>query len=38
MPPYPWIVANAAEQDALIAYIQSLGRVKDWRPARDYEQ
>jgi cbb3-type cytochrome c oxidase subunit II len=38
MPPFPWIIANPAEQDALIAYVQSLGRVKDWRPAHDYEQ
>ena len=38
MPPFPWIVADPVEQDALITYIQSLGRVKDWRPAHDYEQ
>jgi len=38
MPPFPWLVGDAGKQDALIAYIQSLGRVKDWRPAHDYEQ
>ena len=38
MPPFPWIAANPAELDGLIAYIQSLGRQKDWRPAHDYEQ
>ena len=26
------------ELDGLIAYIQTLGRQKDWRPAQDYEQ
>ena len=38
MPPFPWIVKNPQELDALIAYVQSLGRAKDWRPAHDYEQ
>jgi cytochrome c oxidase cbb3-type subunit 2 len=38
MPPFPWIAANPQEADALIAYVQSLGRVKDWRPAKDYEE
>jgi cbb3-type cytochrome oxidase cytochrome c subunit len=38
MPPFPWIVANPPELEALIAYMQDLGRVKDWRPAHDYEQ
>ncbi len=38
MPPFPWIANNPPELDALIAYIQSLGRVKDWRPAHDYEE
>jgi cytochrome c oxidase cbb3-type subunit 2 len=38
MPPFPWIVQNPKELDALIAYIQSLGRAKDWRPGHDYEE
>ncbi len=38
MPPFPWIASNPQELDALLAYVQTLGRVKDWRPAHDYEQ
>jgi cytochrome c oxidase cbb3-type subunit 2 len=38
MPPFPWIAANPAELDGLVTYMQSLGRVKDWRPAHDYEE
>jgi len=38
MPPFPWIANNPQELDALVAYIQTLGRVKDWRPGRDYEE
>ncbi len=38
MPPFPWIAGNPQELDALIAYVQSLGRAKDWRPAQDYEE
>ncbi len=38
MPPFPWIAQNPAEVDALVTYIQTLGRAKDWRPAHDYEQ
>jgi cytochrome c oxidase cbb3-type subunit 2 len=38
MPPFPWIAASPDEIEALVAYVQSLGRVKDWRPAQDYEQ
>jgi cytochrome c oxidase cbb3-type subunit 2 len=38
MPPFPWIASDPAELDSLIAYIQSLGRAKDWRPAHDYEE
>lgn len=38
MPPFPWIVGNPQELDGLIAYVQSLGRQKDWRPQHDYEQ
>lgn len=38
MPPFPWIVANPKELEALVSYVQTLGRVKDWRPAHDYEQ
>lgn len=38
MPPYPWIVNDPAELDALVSYLQSLGRAKDWRPTADYER
>lgn len=38
MPPYPWIVENPAEFKAMVAYLQTLGRAKDWRPAGDYEK
>lgn len=38
MPPFPWIVQDPQELEGIVAYIQTLGRVKDWRPAKDYEQ
>jgi cytochrome c oxidase cbb3-type subunit II len=38
MPPFPWIVNNPDEFDALVAYIQTLGRDKNWRPDNDYEK
>ena len=38
MPPFPWIANNEEEFTALVAYLQTLGRAKDWRPDRDYEQ
>jgi cbb3-type cytochrome c oxidase subunit II len=38
MPPYPWIVENQEEFTAMVAYLQSLGRAKDWRPDKDYEK
>ena len=38
MPPFPWIANDPQKLDALIAYIQSLGRAKDWRPEHDYEE
>ena len=38
MPPFPWIANDPKELAALTAYIQSLGRVKNWRPSGDYEQ
>ena len=38
MPPFPWIVNNPEEFTALVAYIQTLGRAKDWRPDHDYEK
>lgn len=38
MPPFPWIAADPQELDSLVAYIQTLGRAKDWRPDQDYEQ
>jgi cbb3-type cytochrome c oxidase subunit II len=38
MPPFPWIASNPAESKALVAYLQTLGRAKDWRPDGDYEK
>jgi cytochrome c oxidase cbb3-type subunit 2 len=38
MPPFPWIVNDPAELDALVAYVQSLGHAKDWRPEGDFER
>lgn len=38
MPPFPWIVEDPKEFDALVAYLQRLGRAKDWRPDKDYER
>jgi len=38
MPPFPWIVENQQEFEALVAYIQTLGRAKNWRPDNDYNK
>jgi cytochrome c oxidase cbb3-type subunit II len=38
MPAFPWIVNDPKEFPALVAYMQTLGRAKDWRPANDYEK
>ncbi len=38
MPPYPWIVGNEVEFQAMVAYLQTLGRAKNWRPDNDYER
>ncbi|HTT22579.1 MAG TPA: cbb3-type cytochrome c oxidase subunit II [Candidatus Sulfotelmatobacter sp.] len=38
MPPFPWIANNDDEFNALVAYIQTLGRAKNWRPDNDYEK
>lgn len=38
MPPFPWIANNDEEFNALVAYIQTLGRAKNWRPDNDYEK
>ncbi|MEQ1948243.1 MAG: cbb3-type cytochrome c oxidase subunit II [Bryobacteraceae bacterium] len=38
MPPFPWIVDNPEEFKAMVAYLQTLGRAKNWRPTNDYEQ
>jgi len=38
MPPFPWIQADPGELDALVAYLQSLGRAKHWRAEGDYEK
>ncbi len=35
--PLPWIVEKPEEFTALVAYIQTLGRAKNWRPDNDYE-
>ena len=38
MPPFPWIAANEEEFQAMVAYLQTLGRAKNWRPDGDYEK
>lgn len=38
MPPYPWLVENQEEFKAMVAYLQTLGRAKNWRPDNDYEK
>jgi len=38
MPPFPWIVENEQEFQSLVAYLQTLGRAKNWRPDNDYEK
>lgn len=38
MPPFPWIANNEEEFNALVSYIQTLGRAKNWRPDNDYER
>ncbi|MBK9315443.1 MAG: cbb3-type cytochrome c oxidase subunit II [Acidobacteria bacterium] len=38
MPPYPWIANNEEDFKAIVAYIQTLGRAKNWRPENDYER
>lgn len=40
MPPFPWLVNDKGGQDFedLLAYLQTRGRSKDWRPANDYEK
>jgi cytochrome c oxidase cbb3-type subunit 2 len=37
MPPFPWIADNPQELDDMVAYLQTRGRAKDWRPDNDYE-
>ena len=38
MPPFPWIAGNEEEFQSLVAYLQTLGRAKNWRPDNDYER
>jgi cbb3-type cytochrome c oxidase subunit II len=38
MPPYPWIANNEQEFQAIVSYIQTLGRAKHWRPDNDFER
>jgi cytochrome c oxidase cbb3-type subunit 2 len=38
MPPFPWLVEDQEEFAAMVAYLQTLGRAKDWRPDKDYER
>ena len=38
LPPFPWIANNEEEFQALVAYLQRLGRAKNWRPDNDYEK
>ena len=32
------VTTNLTEMDALVAYLQTRGRAKDWRPDNDYEK
>jgi cbb3-type cytochrome c oxidase subunit II len=38
MPPFPWIANDEKEFQSLVAYLQTLGRAKNWRPDNDYER
>jgi cytochrome c oxidase cbb3-type subunit 2 len=38
MPEFPWVVQDAATLEATTAYLQTLGRAKNWRPDNDYEK
>lgn len=38
MPPFPWIANNEEDFQAMVSYIQTLGRSKNWRPDNDYEK
>ncbi len=38
MPPFPWLTQDPQEFQAIVAYIQKLGRARHWRPDDDYEQ
>ncbi len=38
MPPFPWIADDPAELAAITAYMQTLGRSKNWRPDNDFEK
>jgi cbb3-type cytochrome c oxidase subunit II len=38
MPSFPWIANNEEDFNALVAYLQTLGRAKNWRPDNDYEK
>lgn len=38
MPPFPWIAGNGPEFQDMVAYLQTLGRAKNWRPDGDYER
>ena len=38
MPPFPWIANNQQDLEDLVAYLQTRGRAKDWRPDNDYEK
>ncbi len=40
MPPYPWLLTGngGRDLDDLVAYLQTLGRGRNWRPHDDYER
>lgn len=40
MPPFPWLVTDNGGKDFedLVAYMQTLGRTRKWRPDDDYEK
>jgi hypothetical protein len=40
MPPFPWLLTerNGEALKDIIAYLQTLGRGRNWRPDDDYEK
>lgn len=40
MPPFPWLITQngGKDFDDIVAYLQVLGRSRNWRPDNDYEE